>query len=276
MKLGTSSPLRHLSPEEWAQNQVSLGCRAVVFPVQSDADMSVIKAYKEAADKHGLTIAEVGIWRNMLAADEDDRRANVDYAVAQLRLADIIGARCAVNVAGALGVRWDGGYRENFSAEAFGKTVAVIQEVIDRADVKNTYFTIEPMPWMIPSSPSEYIRLIEAVDRERFGVHLDVINMVNCPERYFFGEKFIDECIDTLGGRIRSCHIKDVHLRGEYTFQLAECAPGMGEFPLRYYAERINALDGDMPMILEHLDTDEEYIRYFGYLRSELEGLYQI
>ncbi len=274
MRLGTSSPLAHSSAEEWAANQVSLGCSAVVFPVQSDADESVIRQYKDAADRHGLMIAEVGIWRNMLSADEDERRRNVDYSVAQLRLAETIGARCAVNVAGTTGSRWDGGYRENFSEEMFDRTVRTIREIIDRADVKNTYFTIEPMPWMIPSSPREYTRLIDAVDRERFGVHLDVINMVNCPQRYFFGEEFVDECIDVLGDRIRSCHIKDVHLREEYTFQLRECAPGEGEFPLRYYAQRLDETDRDMPVILEHLNTDEEYLKYLGYLKKELDGLY--
>ena len=33
--------------------------------------------------------------------------------------------------------------------------------------------------------------------------------------------------------------------------------------------------DPDMPVILEHLNTDEEYIKYFGYLKEELNGLYK-
>ena len=31
MRLGTSSPLSHSSPEEWASNQIKLGCSTVVF-----------------------------------------------------------------------------------------------------------------------------------------------------------------------------------------------------------------------------------------------------
>ncbi|MBQ5311366.1 MAG: sugar phosphate isomerase/epimerase [Oscillospiraceae bacterium] len=275
MRLGTSSPLSHSSAEEWAQNQVKLGCSAVVFPVQSNEPADRIDEYKAAADRYGLMIAEVGIWRNALAADESERRKNLDYCVEQLRLADYIGARCAVNVAGALGESWDGPYRANFSDEAWKLTVAMILEVIDRADVKNTYFTIEPMPWMIPSGPQEYLKLIELVDRDRFAVHLDIINLTNSADRYFRAEEFTDECISLLGSRIKSCHVKDIHLKQEYTIQLAECAPGQGEFPLRHYAESIDALDGDMPMILEHLSTDEEYIRYMEYLKNEMKGLYK-
>ena len=50
-----------------------------------------------------------------------------------------------------MGPVWDGGYRENFSEDAWKKTVSMVREIIDRADVKNTYFTLEPMPWMIPT-----------------------------------------------------------------------------------------------------------------------------
>ena len=38
--------------------------------------------------------------------------------------------------------------------------VCMIQEIIDRAEPKNTKFSIESMPWMIPSSPDEYLRLM--------------------------------------------------------------------------------------------------------------------
>ena len=274
MRLGTSVPLAHESVREWAEQQVALGCRAVVFPVQSDEPIGKIDSYKNAAEGYGLQIAEVGIWRNALSADPDEEKANMDYCVEQLRLADYIGARCAVNVAGAFGPRWDGHYKENFSKQARRETIKMVQEIIDRANVKNTYFTLEPMPWMIPTSPKDYLQLIEEVDRDRFAVHMDIINMTNSAERYFYASEFIDECAELLGDRIRSCHIKDVHLKEEYTFQLEECAPGQGEYPLRYYASRMNQIDPDMPIILEHLSTDEEYFRYMDYLKEELEGLY--
>ena len=275
MRLGTSSPLNHSSAEDWATNQVKLGCGTVNFPVSSDEPDEKIIAYKNAAEKAGLTIAEVGIWRNALSPDPDERKKNVDYSVEQLRMADFIGARCCVNVAGAFGPIWDGGYRENFSKEARKETVRMVREIIDRADVKNTYFTLEPMPWMIPTGPDDYLKLIEEVDRERFAVHMDIFNMVNSADRYFFAKEFVEECAEKLGNRIKSCHLKDVHLREEFTLRLEECGPGDGEFPIRYYAEKMHEIDSEMPMILEHLTTDEEYLKYLAYLKEELHGLYK-
>lgn len=273
MRLGTSSPLAHSSAEEWAKNQISLGCLAVVFPLSANDPEDTIKEYVDAAKANDLLIAEVGIWRNAMSTDPEDRKAQRDYSVKQLRLADRIGARCAVNVAGAMGPRWDGHYKENFTKETRTEIVKMVQEIIDRAEVTNTYFTLEPMPWMVPTSPEDYARLVEEVDRERFAVHMDIINMTNSFERYYNPEAFVDRCAELLGSRIRSCHIKDVHLKEEYTFQLEECAPGKGEFPLRYYVEKMNAIDPDMPVILEHLNTDEEYIHYMNYLKEVLDGI---
>ena len=275
MRLGTSSPLMHTSPEDWAKRQAELGCSAVVFPVQSNEPEEKILAYQTAAKQAGLTIAEVGIWRNALAPDEEERKKNVEYCVEQLKLADRLGARCCVNVAGAFGPVWDGPYKANFTDEARKETVRMIREIIDRTEIKNTYFTLEPMPWMIPTGPDDYLRLIEEVDRDRFAVHMDMVNMINSIDRYFNVTEFIDECAEKLGSKIKSCHVKDVHLSEEFTTRLEECAPGCGEFPVRYYVEKMNSIDNEMPMILEHLNTDEEYIKYMGYLKEELHGLYK-
>ena len=275
MRLGTSSPLDHDSPKEWAKRQKELGCAAVVFPVQSDEPEEKIIAYKDAADEAGLMIAEVGIWRNALSKDPDERKKNIDYCVEQLKLADFLNARCAVNVAGTFGERWDGPYKENFSPEMRKEILKSVQTIIDRANVKNTFFTLEPMPWMVPTGPKDYIKLLDEVGRDRFLVHMDIINMTNSADRYFDPESFIDECADLLGKKIRSCHIKDIHLKQDYTIQLQECAPGCGEFPIRYYVKKMNEIDPEMPMILEHLDTDEEYLKYLAYLKEELNGLYK-
>lgn len=275
MRLGTSSPLKHDSPDDWAGRQISIGCTTVVFPVQSNESEDRIIAYKEASQKAGLSIAEVGIWRNALSPDPDERKRNMDYCVEQLRMADFIGAKCCVNVSGAFGPRWDGAYKKNFSTEARSDIIKSVRDIIDRADVKNTYFALEPMPWMIPTGPKDYLRLIDEIDRDRFAVHMDVINMVNSIDRYFNAKELVDECVELLGDKIKSCHIKDIHLGAEYTTRLEECAPGCGEFPIRYYVEKMNSINNDMPMILEHLNTDEEYLTYMSYLKEELHGLYK-
>ena len=260
MLLGVSSALEHKTPQEWAQKHVSLGLRCVNFPVTCMDGQDKIEEYRKAADSAGLMIAEVGVWRNTLAADPDERRHWIDYAIEQLRMADAIGAACCVNVVGTpYGPRWDGGYRDNFSKELWDMAVKMIRRIIDAVHPRHTRFCIESMPWMIPSGPDEYLRLIEDVDRAEFGTHLDVVNMITSPRRFFYNDEFLDECFDKLGGTMVSCHLKDIRLKPEYTFQLEECACGQGSLDVKRYIQLANSVNPDMPMIIEHLDTDEEY-----------------
>lgn len=270
MRLGISSALEHGSPKEWAEKQKALGCKAVVFPIDSRAELSAIDAYADAARMSDLMIAEVGIWKNPLSSEPNEKKEAMEYSVAQLKLADHLKARCCVNVTGTTGSRWDGAYPQNFSEDLWKQSVRMIQEVIDRADPQNTAFTIEPMPWMIPTGPDEYLQLIKDVNRECFAVHMDFFNMVNCPQRYLFHKQFMDECFQKLGGYIKSCHLKDVKLLPEFTFQLKECACGEGEINLEHYTRRINEIDPEMPVIIEHLQEDRDYIDSVRYVKERL------
>lgn len=271
MYLGISSSLEHSTPSEWGEKQCALGLRSVVFPVDYTAGVETVEAYRKSAERAGLVIAEVGVWRNTLASDPSERKKWTEYAIGQLKMADRIGARCCVNVVGtSYGPRWDGGYRDNFSNELWNLAVDKIREIVDAVNPERTKFSVETMPWMIPSGPDEYLQLLADVGRAGFGVHLDVVNMINTPERYFFNDRFLDECFSKLKGRILSCHLKDITLRNEYTFQLRECACGEGTLDINRYISLASEEDPQMPMIIEHLDSDSEYVRSVGYVFEQL------
>ena len=268
MLLGVSSALEHKTPQEWAARHRSLGLGCVNFPLNSTDGTDKIEAYANAARDAGLLIAEVGIWRNTLAADPDERKRWIEYAIEQLRMADAIGASCCVNVVGTpYGPRWDGGYRDNFSKELWEMAVKMIRQIIDAVHPRHTKFCIESMPWMIPSGPDEYLRLREDVDRAEFGTHLDVVNMITSPRRYFYNDEFLEECFSKLHGTIVSCHLKDIMLKQEYTFQLEECACGQGTLDIGRYIRLADAENPRMPMIIEHLDTDAQYVSCVKYVQ---------
>lgn len=68
-----------------------------------------------------------------------------------------------------------------------------------------------------------------------------------------------------------SCHLKDVLLLEDYTFQLRECGCGEGIIDISHYAKLATACDRDMPMIIEHLSSDEAYVKSMKYVRRILE-----
>lgn len=271
MKLGVMTDLGAASAVEWARLQKELGCEAVSFPLNCEADSKTIEEYQNAANENGLLIAEVGVWRNTLAADKTERNAMIDYAVKQLLLAEKIGANCCVNVAGTPhGPRWDGGYALNFSSETRKEIISMLRTIIDEVNPKRAKYTLEPMPWMVPANPDDYVRLIDEVERDGFGVHLDLINMVTSPEKYFHLDEFMDECFEKLGDKICSCHLKDIKLLEDYTFQLKECACGEGILDVKRYLDKATQINENIPVIIEHLDSNEAYIQSFNYVKSLL------
>lgn len=271
MRLGVSTSFTHENGKEWAQKHKALGLGSVVFPLDYTASNEKIEEYVLAAKEADLVIAEVGVWKNVIAKDPKEREEAINYAIGQLALADRIGARCCVNIVGAAaGSRWDGGVKENYSEATWKRIVSSIQQIVDAVKPKKTKYTIEPMPWMVPSSPEEYIRLLKDIDRKEVGVHLDLVNMIHCPERFFFQEAFMEKCFSLLGEKICSCHLKDIRLKEEYTFQLEEVACGEGSLNVERYVKLAHSQDNEMPMIIEHLQNDQQYIEVLKYVQQRL------
>jgi sugar phosphate isomerase/epimerase len=235
------------------------GYRAAYAPVGLDADSATIAAYRRAAEAADILIAEVGAWSNPLDTDPVARQAAMDKCIASLRLADALGARCCVNIAGSRGVRWDGPHRDNLSDETFDLIVNTVQEIIDTVQPTQAAYTLETMPWVLPDSVASYENLLNAINRSGFGVHFDPVNLINSPARYFYNADLIREFVAELGVYIRSVHIKDILLREKLTTHLDEVAPGDGGLALDVLLRSLSRLERDLPLMLEHLPDDAAY-----------------
>lgn len=275
MRLGGPLFEEYSGPDQWVAVLRRLGYGAAYCPVDGSEGDAAIQAYMEAAARAGIVIAEVGAWSNPISPDEATRRQAIAYCQEKLALADRIGARCCVNIAGSRGAQWDGPDPANLTEETFDLIVETVREIIDAVRPRNTYYTLEPMPWVWPDSADAYLRLIEAVDRPQFGVHLDPANWISSPQRYFRNAALIQEWIRALAPHIRSCHAKDILLGSTMTTHLDEVRPGLGTLDYRAFLQALSRLDPDTPLMLEHLATAEEYAAAAAYVRSvaEAEGL---
>jgi sugar phosphate isomerase/epimerase len=258
MRLGVSMDFKSDDPEIIARSYVAAGYAAAVCPAVSLDQPEKIKAIREAFARHDLCLAEVGVWNNMLDPDPAKRSANLRVNIEKMALAEEIGARCCVNIAGSFNPHcWDGPHPQNLSGEAFELTVENVRKIIDTVKPKNSFFTLETMPWVIPDSPDSYLEVIQAVDRPKFGVHLDPVNMINCPERYYNNTAFLRECFTKLGKWIVSCHAKDILMSDQLTVHLQEVRPGLGALDYRTFLTELHRLPGDVPLMLEHLPVEE-------------------
>lgn len=260
-------------PEKWVAEVGKHGYSAAYCPVDHTASDDTVQAYERAAHAADIVIAEVGAWSNPLSPNEETRRTALALCQSRLALADRIGARCCVNIAGSLSEQWDGPHPDNLTEATFDLIVETVRTIIDAIKPTRTVYTLETMQWMYPDSPDSYVRLIHAIDRKAFGVHFDPVNMVCSPQRYYGNGALIREFCQKLGPHIKSCHAKDISLAGKLTLHLDEVRPGLGALDYRTFVLKLDRLDPDTPLMVEHLATEEEYTKAADYIRSVATGV---
>jgi sugar phosphate isomerase/epimerase len=268
MRLGGPVFSDNQGPEEWILKLQEENYRSAVFPLNHDTDDELINQYVNAARRHDILIAEVGAWSNPISKDSQVRAQALENCKKQLELAEKVGAACCVNIAGSRGEQWDGPSPENFSPETFALIVDTIREIIDAVNPKRTFYTLETMPWIFPDSTEAYLQLIKAIDRKAFAVHFDPVNMITGPRIYYNNGAMIKDFVDKLGPYIKSCHAKDITMTGEFMVHLNEVIPGAGLLDYRVLLSEVNRINKDMPIILEHLTTEEEYRQAAGYITN--------
>jgi sugar phosphate isomerase/epimerase len=245
-----------------------LGYRAATCPVGPSTPADTVAAYERAAKQADIIIAEVGAWSNPISRDSAERAKAIDHCQRHLALADNIGALCCVNIAGSRGEKWDGPDPSNDSSETFDLIVESVRKIIDAVKPTRADYTLEPMPWIPPDSPDSYLDLIRAIDRQAFAVHLDPVNMINCPRRAYHTGDFLRECFAKLGPYIRSCHAKDIRFTQHLTLHLDECPPGTGLLDYQTFLRELSLLPPDVPLLMEHMSQPEEYQAAATYIRK--------
>lgn len=247
-------------PEAAAREHRDLGYAAAYCPNLSLNDPSAIRATREAYERVGVVIAEVGRWVNLLDRDPEKRAAHLKLVTEGLALADEVGARCCVDIAGSFNPTvWYGPHPDNLSERFFDAAVENARKILDAVKPKRAKFCYEMMGWALPDSPDSCRDLLRAVDRAGFGVHLDPCNLINSPTRFYRNTALLEECFDKLGPWIASCHAKDLAWNVEMNVHFREVVPGQGELDYATFLRRLARLPQAPPLMLEHLSSAAEY-----------------
>ena len=267
-------------PEAYARAHVEFGYNAAYMPNISLDNRDEIAAIRKAMADADVIIAEAGAWRNLIAHDEQQRKANLEYAVHQLALADELGARACVAFHGTVGHAGDpwqlsdnydyGPHPDNQTEAGFQRAVETARYVIDAVKPKRTRFSLEMVPWLVTDTPENYLKLLKAIDRPEFGAHIDAVNLVITPRLYFNTGRMIREAFELLGPQVVSCHAKDIVMQGgpgTISFHMDEVPPGEGNLDYTAYLTEIHKLGREVPLMLEHFGVPE-YRRGLAHIKS--------
>jgi sugar phosphate isomerase/epimerase len=260
---------KYNDPGEWIRLLKKSGYKSALCPVDPGAPSDVIAGYRSAAAQNDITIAEVGAWCNPNSPDAETARQAFQKCVDSLALADEINARCCVNISGSRNPsEWDGPDPLNLTTETFDLIVETTRKIIDAVKPMKTFYTLEMMPWMYPDSTDSCLKLIKAINRKQFAVHLDPVNMVTNPVIYYHNGEMIRDAFRKLGPYIRSVHAKDILIRETAPqVQFDEVLPGQGILDYPALLSEITRRP-EIPLIIEHLPTAGEYEKAAAFIRE--------
>lgn len=274
IRLGGPVFLKSDDPRELAREHRKLGYSAAYCPAVKIGDRERLRAIEQAYRAENVVIAEVGVWVNLLDADAEKRKQNLLRVTEGLAIAEAVNARCCVDICGSYSARtWYGPDPRNLTKEFFDAAVENARKIIDAVKPARTKFAYEMMGWSWPEGPDQYVQLLKAIDRSAFGVHIDICNGVNSPQRFYGNAAFTEECFKKLGRWIVSCHAKDLDWVPEMNMHFVEVAPGRGSLDYRPYLRGLAGLGVDAPLMLEHLKTAEEYAEGAAHIRKVASSL---
>jgi len=272
LRLGGQVYIDNQNPELWAKAMQEAGFRAAPCPFDGQ-DNALIKAYLEVAKQYDILIAEVGAWSNPISLDQEKAKQARNYCAERLALADKIEARVCVNIAGSRGEVWDGPHELNLTEDTFAYIVDTVRSIIDEVKPTRAKYALEMMPWVYPNSADSYVKLLQAIDRPQFAVHFDPVNIINSVDTYYNSDVLIHDFIDKLGEHIVNVHAKDILLQPKLTMHLDEVVPGRGNLRYDVLLQRLDGLQRDIPVIIEHLSSNEQYSEAAAHIRKVASGL---
>ena len=155
MLLGGTVTGNYTTPEEWGELLKKSGFKAITAPFTCLDSEKTINQYLQIIRENNVIISEIGVWKNLFDPDSEKAHEAIEYAKGQLYLADNLGIPCCVNIAGtASSLGWDAADKSNFNEDTRMKIIDTVREIIDDVNPSCSFYCLEPMPWMLPDSPS--------------------------------------------------------------------------------------------------------------------------
>ena len=260
LRLGGPVSVPGDDPDVLARAHRARGFRAAYCPTIPLSDGARLRDTAAAFERHDVILAEVGRWVNLLDSDAEKRKKNLETVTEGLALAEALGARCCVDIAGSLSpTSWFGPHPDNLSPTFFDAAVQNARAIVDAVKPTRTRFCYEMMAWSLPDSADACLRMVKAVDRPGFGVHLDPCNLVNSPERFYRSSAVVRECYSKLAPWIASVHVKDLAWEVEMSVHFREVRAGLGAIDHSVLLTQHAKACPHVPLMLEHLETPDEY-----------------
>lgn len=217
----------------WAYNS-----RADVSSLTPERCQAIADAYRGV----GINIHSLGVYTNLIHPDEAERKANLAYFRAMMRVGRWMGVRTFITEAG---------HYQNpkgpephvplfFQDAVWPQTVAIVQELAKQAEEFDAKVLLEPFYCGFLASAKRVRIFLEEVNSPRIRVLLDPANLIEVND--------LEEMFHQLGPWIDCLHAKDRKLHTELGV-----AAGQGNLDYPKLVRLAAQHTRDAPLILEYV-----------------------
>ena len=207
---------------------------------------------------HGLEMYEaIGYRPPLHHPDESVRRRAVEILSAALRLHKELRARQTHTGPGSLNPKgaWTP-HPYNWTAQAKDQLIKSLREVAPVAEDCGVYVGMEGHVVVTLNSAETMADVLNAVASPRVRCALDVVNWITIDTIYETG-RAINRMADVLGNLPVSAHAKDVIIEDRLVTHITEVPAGLGLLDWDVFLPRLEAIDRDLPLVVEHCTADE-------------------
>jgi sugar phosphate isomerase/epimerase len=207
---------------------------------------------------HGLRMYQaIGYRPPLIHPDETVRRRAVEVLGAAVRLTKELGCRGTHTGPGSLNPRgaWFP-HPYNWTPQARDQLVKSLREVAPVAEDAGVFIGMEGHVLVTLDSAATMAEVLRAVDSPMVRCDLDPVNWITRETIYDTGAA-ITRMADTLGDLVIGGHAKDVVIEDRLVLHLSEGPAGTGLLDWDAFLPRIEALDPEFPLVVEHCTSDD-------------------
>ena len=245
--------------------------KTVSFATRSDWDDKDVEIARMFLKEHGIRIGEFSQFHKSLgSADSEDNRSAILHYYRQFRHAGILNAHCV-----GFSLTGDRLSPQMWSKETWLRCISSVKELAREAETVKIDIAAHPHIISPLCSVERYKELIESVASPNLKILIDPVNLIE-PHSYFKTTEVVNHIFDELGDYITALHAKDVTMssvkrNGKHlsVVHLDESVPGYGTMDYETILRRLDGLNRDIPVWVEHFSEEEtivgqEYIKHIA------------
>ena len=247
--------------EQFLEKTEAFGSTTVSASTRPDWTDEDVEGVRRFLDDNGILVGEFSAFHHGFDhEDAAERDAAQAHYARLLRHGNMLDAHCVGF--STYGDRGKPGMWTEATWERCLDSVARLAEQAERAgmDVAAHPHAMAPL-----CSVERYREMLDRVGSPRLKVLIDIVNLT-WPQRVFDTTALVDEVFDELGGDIVALHAKDVIIsggsgvsaaKGMGVIHVDEAVPGTGFMDFDAIVRRLDMLDHDVTVHVEHFEYED-------------------